>query len=43
MYIVKNAVVVEKGRKEASYSWMSDNHFDLKTDAHTVVNIFVSY
>lgn len=35
--MLKNGVVVRKGGRESSYSWMIENHFDLKTDAHSSV------
>jgi hypothetical protein len=37
--MLKNDVVVKKGGRESSYSWMTEN--DLKTDAHSSVSNFV--
>ncbi|KZR97257.1 Uncharacterized protein APZ42_007965 [Daphnia magna] len=36
-YMLKNGVVVRKGGRESSYSWMIENQFYLKTDAHSSV------
>lgn len=35
--MLKNDVVVRKGGRESSYSWMTENQFDLKTDTHSSV------
>jgi hypothetical protein len=39
--MLKNGVVVLKGGRESSYSWMTENVYDLKTDAHSSVSNFV--
>ncbi len=43
--MLKNGVVVRKGGRESSYSWMTENQFDLKTIAHSsiIYLLFISY
>ncbi|KAK4045335.1 hypothetical protein OUZ56_032872 [Daphnia magna] len=38
-YMLKNGVVVRKGGRESSYSWMIENQFYLKTDAHSSITL----
>jgi hypothetical protein len=39
--MLKNGVVVKRCGRESSFSWMTENLYDLKTDAHSSVSNLV--